>query len=63
MYQKVTMLHAQSPSVTFKRSSIRELSIDGGDGSEDITLKMNSRFFTLCLVYSSSLKMSNGGPP
>lgn len=59
------MLHAQSPSISFKRSRclklhIRELSIDGG---ENVTLKMNSRFSTLCRVYSGSLKMSNGGPP
>ena len=55
------MLHAQSPSITFKRSRCKELSIDGGDGGdggdsgENITLKMNLRFFTLCRVYSSSL--------
>lgn len=57
------MLHAQSPSITFKRSRCKELSIDGGDGGENITLKMNSRLFTFCRVYSSSLKMSNGGLP
>ena len=36
-------------------------SIDGGDGSETVTFKMNSRFFKLCRVYSNSLKMSNVG--
>ena len=55
------MLHAQSPSITFKRSRClhnnRELSVDGG---ENITLKIYSRFFTLCRVYFSSLKTSNG---
>ena len=55
-------LDAQSNSITFKRSRclkfyIRELSIDGG---ENVTKKVNSRFFTLCRVYSSSLKTSNG---
>ena len=35
--------------------------IDEGDGSENITLKMNSSFFSLCSVYSSSLKMSDVG--
>ena len=36
-------------------------SIDDGDGSENVALKMNKRFFflKLCRVYSSSLKMSN----
>ena len=33
--------------------------MDEGDSSEDVTLKINSRLFTLCCVYSSSLKMSN----
>ena len=36
-------------------------SIDDGDGSENVTFKMNWRFFKLCRVYSSSLKMSNVG--
>ena len=34
-------------------------SIDDGDGSENVTFKMNSRFLKLCRVYSNSLKMSN----
>ena len=29
--------------------------MDEGDSSEDVTLKINSRLFTLCRVYSSSL--------
>ena len=33
--------------------------MDEGDSSKDVTLKINSRLFTLCRVYSSSLKMSN----
>ena len=32
-----------------------------GDGSENVTFKMNSRFFKLCRAYSNSLKMSNEG--
>ena len=35
------------------------LIIDDGDRSEDVTFKMNSRFFKLCRVYSNPLKMSN----
>ena len=35
--------------------------MDEGDSSKDVTLKINSRLFTRCRVYSSSLKMSNAG--
>ena len=42
-------------------SILRSFSLDDGDGSENLTLKMNSRFFKLCRAYSSSLKMSNVG--
>ena len=35
-------------------------STDDGDG-ENVTIKMNSRFFKLFRVYSSSLEMSNMG--
>ena len=51
------MLHEQSPSITLKRSRClelhnRELSVDGG---ENITLKMNSRFFhTLSRLFQFS---------
>ena len=38
---------------------IREYSIDDGDGSENVTFKMNSRCFKLCRAYSNSLKMSS----
>ena len=34
---------------------------DKGDGSKNVTLKMNSRFFKLFCVYSSSLEMSKKG--
>ena len=40
---------------------IGRFSKDDTDGSENITLKINSRFFKLCRVYSSLLKMSNVG--
>ena len=40
---------------------VGSFSIDGGDGSENVTFKMNSRFFKLCRVYSNSLKTSNVG--
>ena len=36
-------------------------SIKDGDGSENVTFKMNSRFFKLCRAYSNSWKMSNVG--
>ena len=36
-------------------------SIDDGDGNENVTFKMNWRFFKLFHVYSNSLKMSKVG--
>ena len=36
-----------------------QFSIEDGDDSEKVTLKINSRFSSLCRVYSSPLKMSN----
>ena len=36
-------------------------SIDDGNGRENVTFKMNSRFFNLCRVYSNLLKMANVG--
>ena len=40
---------------------IGRYSYDDGDGSENITLKINSHFFKLCRVYSNLLKISNAG--
>ena len=36
-------------------------SIDKGDGIENVTFKMNWRFFQLCRVYFNLLKISNVG--
>ena len=36
-------------------------SISNGDGNENVTFTMNSRFFKFCGVYSNSLKMSHVG--
>ena len=36
-------------------------SVDDGDGSENVSFKMNSRFFNLCPVYSNLLKMASAG--
>ena len=41
--------------------SLGSFSIDDGDGTKNVTFKMNSCFFKLCCVYSNSLKMSNVG--
>ena len=41
--------------------STGSFSIDDGDGSENVTFKMNSRFFNLCRLISNSLKMLNVG--
>ena len=40
---------------------IESFSTDDGYGSENVTLKMNSRFFKLLRIYSSSLEMSKVG--
>ena len=40
---------------------IGRFTIDDGDGSENVTFKMSSRFFKLCRAYSNFLKMSNVG--
>ena len=40
---------------------IGTFSIDKGDGIENVTFKMNWRFFQLCRVYSNLLKISNVG--
>ena len=36
-------------------------STDDGNGSENVTIKMSSRFFKVFLVYSNSLEMSKVG--
>ena len=45
------------PQVT----TLGTFSIHKGDGSENATFKMNWRFFQLCRVYFSSLKIANVG--
>ena len=44
-----------------KAMTIGGFSIDDGDGSENVTFKMNWRFFKLFRVYSNSMKMSKEG--
>ena len=44
-----------------QRLKLRNFSIDKGDGSENVTFKMNWRFFQLCRVYFNSLKIANVG--
>ena len=47
-----------------RRGDFREPSSilsDDDDGSENVTFKMNSRFFKLCRAFSNSPKMSNVG--
>ena len=38
---------------------LRTFSIDKGDGSENVTFKMNWLFFQLCRIYFNSLKIAN----
>ena len=40
---------------------IGSFSIDDGNGSENVSFEMNSRFFNLCRVYSNLLKMASVG--
>ena len=42
-------------------SLIGSFSIDDGNDSENVSFKMNSRFFKLCRVYSNLLKMASVG--
>ena len=42
-------------------SLLGSFSIDDGNGSEDVSFKMNSRFFKVCRVYSILLKMASVG--
>ena len=42
-------------------TSLGSFSIDDGNGSENVSFKMNSRFFNLCRVYSNLLKMASVG--
>ena len=44
-----------------QRLKLGTFSIDKGDGSENVTFKMNWRFFQLCRVYFNSLKIANVG--
>ena len=44
-----------------KNTCCGSFSIDDGDGSENVTFKMNWRFFKLFRVYSNSLKRSEVG--
>ena len=49
------------PAFRFSKITIGSYSMDDGDGSENVSFKMNSGFFKLCRASSSSLKMSNVG--
>ena len=40
---------------------LRSFSIDDGNGNENVSFKMNSRFFKLCRVYSNLPKMASVG--
>ena len=45
--------------ISLRRKKLGSFSIDDGNGSENVTFKMNSRFFNLCRVYSNLLKMAS----
>ena len=45
----------------FSFTAVGSFSIDDGNGSENVSFKMNSRFFNLWYVYSNLLKMASVG--
>ena len=47
--------------VIFAGITLGSFSIDDGNGSDNVSLKLNSRFFNLCRVYSNLLKMASVG--
>jgi len=61
----ITCVFCRDPSlnisVFWSYTKIGSFSIDDGNGSENVSFKMNSRFFNLCRVYSNLLKMASVG--
>ena len=55
------MYHYRGAPCGSVASMIGSFSIDDGNGSENVSFKMNSRFFKLCRVYSNLLKMASVG--
>ena len=53
------MFRSAAKSTTVK--TLGSFSIDDGNRSEDVSFKMNSRFFKVCRVYSILLKMASAG--
>ena len=47
--------------VAVRFHKIGSFSIDDGNGSENVSFKMNFRYFNLCRVYSNLLKMASVG--
>ena len=52
---------ASEPNHRRRLKRLGSFSIDDGNGRENITFNMNSRFFKLCRVYSNLLKMTSVG--
>ena len=50
-----------SYTVTMLDAILGSFSIDDGNGSENVSLKINSRFFNTCGIYSNLLKMASVG--
>ena len=53
--------HQDGISALILKLSVGSFSIDDGNGSENVSFKMNSRFFKLCRVHSNLLKMASVG--
>ena len=53
--------HQDGISALILKLSVGSFSIDDGNGSENVSFKMNSRFFKLCRVHFNLLKMASVG--
>ena len=53
--------HVTLRAVSLSLGTLGSFSIDDCNGFENVTFKMNSRFFNVCRVYSNLLKMASEG--
>ena len=61
MYSPTSTNSHLSTTATSLQQPLGSFSISDSDGSENVTFKMNWRFFKLFRFYSNSLKMSKVG--
>ena len=61
LWRAVALLAKIWDSGSFYMKKTGSFSIDDSNGSENVSFKMNSRFFNLCGIYSNLLKMASVG--